>query len=660
MQKDTSTKLLIFIITFFLILSNSIQSQVTEKIEFDSSKLNTIPVENYFAYREAGRFAGWPANNGAWSWGNEILVGFSVGYFNPDNDREDGHEIRRDMPSEKLLSRSLDGGVTWSVEKPANYFDSEVDNPSNYNDSPGINFTHPGFAMSIDNKRYFISYDKGRSWEGPYSVNIKKSDGNLGELTSRTDYLVLSPDSCLVFMSAKTGLVKSNYQDRSFCALSSDGGKTFVFQGWMTQNTEARSVMSSTVRAGQSHLISIMRRKVAKEINGEDSFLNWIEAAESKDNGKTWTNIGKVAETDNGKFNGNPPALVRLKDGRLIVAYGYRAKPYGMRVKISKDNGKSWGDEIILRYDGRRWDLGYPRMVVRTDGRIVTMYYYTTEQIPEQYIQSTIWDPGNIGLDQVLTDTDKKSVAHKIDTIFLPGQVRLDMVRIAPGTFQMGTVETEEGYEPDESPLHSVTIGYSFYMGKTEITQAQWEALMGKWPNQAPEERYGKGSNFPAYFISWHDCQKFIKALNEYIKKTGQGSATFRLPSEAEWEYSCRAGTDTRFFFGEDANLADEYMWYKGNSDPTGKSVGQKKPNPWGLYDISGNLWEWCDDYYHPNYEGAPIDGSVWRNPTNEFVILRSGDNGLSADKCRCANRNDHRTPDDTAEDVGFRLARTK
>ena len=182
---------------------------------------------------------------------------------------------------------------------------------------------------------------------------------------------------------------------------------------------------------------------------------------------------------------------------------------------------------------------------------------------------------------------------------------------------------------------------------------------MGAWPNEPPDQKFGRGPNHPAYFLSWHDSRRFAAALNEHVKKTGQGAASFRLPSEAEWEYACRAGTATRFFFGTDERLAGEYLWYKGNTDPAApKPVALKKPNPWGLYDMSGNVWEWCEDYYHPSYEGAPRDGSAWSQPTHEFVILRSGDTGLSASKCRCANRNDHRKPEERSEDIGFRLVR--
>jgi hypothetical protein len=148
------------------------------------------------------------------------------------------------------------------------------------------------------------------------------------------------------------------------------------------------------VYVGDRHLISAMRRKHEQRFEGRPSITrNWIEAAESRDDGKTWRNLGKVADTDLGERNGNPPALVRLSDGRLCVAYGYRAFPFGIRVKASDDNGRTWGEDLALRADGATWDLGYPRMVVRPDGKVVTMYYYTTKSVPAQHIAVSVWDP---------------------------------------------------------------------------------------------------------------------------------------------------------------------------------------------------------------------------------------------------------------------------
>lgn len=240
-------------------------------------------------------------------------------------------------------------------------------------------------------------------------------------------------------------------------------------------------------------------------------------------------------------------------------------------------------------------------------------------------------------------------------TIMLPGDVPLVLVRIPAGSFQMGSPDTERERGSDEGPVHTVNIAYDFYIGKYELTQQQWLAVMGIWPGRAPSSMYGLGDNYPAYFISWNDCQDFISALNTYVTNTGQGPATFQLPSEAEWEYACRAGTQTRFFFGDSLSVGDyredgpagvlpgnrsDYMWYAGNNSPYGlKPVGTLLPNQFGLYDMSGNLLEFCQDWYNDSYTGAPADGSAWETPSGSDRVLRGGGWSLYATYCRSAFR---------------------
>ena len=245
-------------------------------------------------------------------------------------------------------------------------------------------------------------------------------------------------------------------------------------------------------------------------------------------------------------------------------------------------------------------------------------------------------------------------------TVDLGDGVTMNMLRIPAGRFMMGS---ESGREEDETPVHKVTFDYDFYMGETELTQAQWLAVMGTWPDpqSSPDEKYHSGlpGEYPAYFISWHDCHDLAEALNEYVQETGQGAFLFRLPTEAEWEYACRAGTTGEFPF--DTTRADEYMWYEDEEDHVDgiKPVAKKLPNPWGLFDMNGNVWEWCEDWYHDSYEGAPSDGSAWIEPKGEFVILHGGDWDNRMNVCRCANRNDHRKPTDRSEDIGVRLVCT-
>jgi formylglycine-generating enzyme required for sulfatase activity len=237
----------------------------------------------------------------------------------------------------------------------------------------------------------------------------------------------------------------------------------------------------------------------------------------------------------------------------------------------------------------------------------------------------------------------KRAVIPPELTILLPGNLPFTLVRIPRGNFMMGPAPGERNSFTREEPAHLVTIDYDFYMGKYELTQAQWLALMGKWPDPVwfPDTRYGVGDDVAAYFISWYDCQDFLAALNAHVTATGQGSATFRMPSEAEWEYACRAGTTTRFYFGDSLSVDDyatdgpagnwpgyrsTYMWYLGSNLPYGmKPVGTKVPNLFGLYDMHGNVWEWCRDLYHEGYAGAPADGSAWESPAGVNRLIRGG-----------------------------------
>jgi hypothetical protein len=203
-----------------------------------------------------------------------------------------------------------------------------------------------------------------------------------------------------VFLSAEEkGVQVDEYSDRAFCARTTDGGLSWHFLGWMTgEPIGVRSVMPATVRISEAHLVSALRRRIDRGLGGDRPPMteNWIDAYESEDDGKTWSLLSKVGDTDRGKRNGNPPSLVRLRDGRLVAAYGYRGVPYGIRARISSDNGETWGEVICLRDDGGTWDLGYCRMIERPDGKVVTIYYYNTPDHPEQHIAATIWDPNEL------------------------------------------------------------------------------------------------------------------------------------------------------------------------------------------------------------------------------------------------------------------------
>jgi hypothetical protein len=333
-------------------------------------------------YQEPGRFGGWPANHGIWSWGNEILVGFERAWYQAS---DKNHSIVWDKPAELALARSLDGGETWQLEQPG----ALARLPESASPCPGsIDFGNPDFALKSREEVFFVSYDRGRLWQGPYRFNDLG-----GKLTSRTDYLVQGPQECLFFLSAFEPGVEAGLKDRAFCARTRDGGKTFEFLAWMTGEPLAvRSVMPSTVQCGQGRLVSLLRRRRDVQDGEAARPTCWIDAYHSLDNGLTWDFLSRVADIPGN--NGNPPSLARLQDGRLCATYGFRGAPFGLRARLSEDEGSTWGAEIILRDDGRTWDLGYPRTVQRPDGKLVTAYYHTTPENPQQHIAATVWEGG--------------------------------------------------------------------------------------------------------------------------------------------------------------------------------------------------------------------------------------------------------------------------
>jgi hypothetical protein len=350
-------------------------------------------VRNVVVYAEAGRFAGWPANHGSWSWGDEILVGFSRGHY---KDRGPFHHIDKEKPEEFLLARSKDGGNTWAIETPQP--------PGALLGTPGmrhgllppgaredrlldldaaINFRHPDFALTLrmENKdngfsRFSFSYDRGKTWRGPFRLPLFGQKG----VMARTDYIVDGPAECSVFLTASKS---DRHEGRPFCARTTDGGLSWRFLSFIGPEPKGYAIMPSTARITSEELVTTIRCASPPR--------SWIDAFASHDNGRTWSFLGSP-EPDAGE--GNPPSLLRLADGRLSLIYGYRATPFGIRARFSGDLGRTWSEAIALRDDGGGRDIGYVRSVLRSDGKIVAVYYYQDRSGPTRYLAATILDPG--------------------------------------------------------------------------------------------------------------------------------------------------------------------------------------------------------------------------------------------------------------------------
>ena len=214
------------------------------------------------------------------------------------------------------------------------------------------------------------------------------------------------------------------------------------------------------------------------------------------------------------------------------------------------------------------------------------------------------------------------------------------MVVIPAGRFEMGSLDGN----PDEQPVHSVAIARTFELGKTEVTQAQWRAVMGSNPS-----KFQGCDDCPVENVGWNDVKEYLERLN------GKTARAYRLPTEAEWEYACRAGSRQQYC---GSGSPDSVAWSSENSGGKTRPVTGKQANAFGTYDMSGNVWEWVEDCYHENYDGAPGDGSAWSDVDCTRRVLRGGSWFSAPAYARSTNRVGHEVRFRNSN-IGFRVART-
>lgn len=348
------------------------------------TKAVTPTVKHIRVYSREGRFGGWPANHGLWSWGNEIVCGFAAAYFiKTDPER---HQRDRSRPDEPSLARSLDGGETWVIEQPKSLLPPSQGGLKPVPLDHPMDFTGDDFAMTLrfegghDSPSYlWYSNDKARTWNGPFHFPLFGRKG----IDARTDYLILGRREALVFVTAAK---REGGEGRPLCVRTTDGGLSWNVQGWIGEEPPGFAIMPSSVRLPSGRILTAVRVK-------RDATTDWIDLYASDDLGRTWREFAKPVAFSGGK-SGNPPSLKRLADGRLCLTYGYRGKPYGIRATLSDDDGRTWSPDVVLRDDGAAWDLGYTRDAVRPDGKMVTLYYWSPGLYEEREIVASIWTPG--------------------------------------------------------------------------------------------------------------------------------------------------------------------------------------------------------------------------------------------------------------------------
>lgn len=356
-------------------------------------------------FREAGRFAGWPANYGMWAWGDELVAVFTVGTMDTT---VAGHARDRAQPFVTVQARSLDGGETWDCaampcrtpggralsadEHQVPELQAGAAISAGLDNTPAqcpgdIDFTHPDFAMMCARTGlgagtaswFYVSYDRCHTWAGPYALPMFGEAG----IEARTDYLVTDRESCTLFVSAARA--DGGEGKGVLCVRTQDGGRSFQPLSWVTTCDEGYAIMPASARLPDGRIVTAVRRAGPRA--GEDAY--WIDLHVSDDGGLSWEYVSTpVSCTGRG---GNPPAMALLPDGRLCLVSGYRDPPFEMQARLSEDGGATWSDPRTLRSGGGNSDMGYPRLVQRADGCLVAAYYFNDAPKGKRYIGATIW-----------------------------------------------------------------------------------------------------------------------------------------------------------------------------------------------------------------------------------------------------------------------------
>ena len=332
--------------------------------------------QHLVVYHNPEEFAGLPANGGLWAWGNELLAGFERWTYNPD---PSGRRHLQEPFIGHACARSRDGGLTWTLEPAAPVI------------SPSVlcSFESSRFALRLWKEEFFVSCDRAAEWQGPFSLPKAGGRPNF----ARSSYIVTGPDSALLLISTEA---TETHPARSYSARLTNGSNV-EFLSWIgddlfdhahappAADPYSHSIMPSAVRIGADQYVCAVSQRIDND--------RWSDIYESLDGGQTWNYISELEQGSD-----NPVSLVLLGGDTVAAVYGWSKPPCGLRAKISRNAGRTWSDEIILRNDGLNGDIGYARATLRSDGAVVILYHYSTAEHPEQHIAATIWRPAGAGI----------------------------------------------------------------------------------------------------------------------------------------------------------------------------------------------------------------------------------------------------------------------
>ena len=358
-------------------------------------------------YREPGRFAGWPANYGMWRWGDEIVVGFTVGAHKTV---DHGHARDKRQPFVNVQARSLDGGQSWQVEPfngvlpggrglsadehmAAGLRLAEVMDTRTATVPPApLDFTQADSALMLARTGlargvfsfFFVSSDRCHSWDGPFRL---PDFGETG-IAARSDVIVHGAHEATLFLTANKA---DGHEGRIICVRTRDGGRSFQRLSQVGADLDAHgdfAIMPSSVLLTGGRLLCARRCRIGAGMRSH------IDLFASDDLGKSWRCISKPIVFGKAGHSGNPPCLLALRDGRLALLYGNRDS-YAICARISEDGGDNWSGEIVLRGGGANGDMGYVRAVVLADGTVLAAYYLNDrpDGDGERFIEATTWQP---------------------------------------------------------------------------------------------------------------------------------------------------------------------------------------------------------------------------------------------------------------------------